>query len=82
MNRLMRKFEANWANDISRLRKHYSLEQTDEEVSQLSYKKWKDLVTSKVEEFAFTELKKSLNELSQVNLKILSLNRSHVNHIC
>ena len=59
-------YEKNWANDIGRLRIHYNLTQTDEEVSKLSYNQWKEIVSRNVDEVAFFELLQSRSESSKL----------------
>ena len=48
----------NWANEVSALRTKYQLDETEDEIITLTKQKWKEIVKSKVRQYAFIELKK------------------------
>ena len=54
--RLRLPFESNWANDIKKLRVEYEIAETDAEIEVLSYEKWKEIVSDKIESKIFKEL--------------------------
>ena len=49
----------NWANEVSDLRTKYQLDETEDEIISLTKQKWKEIVKSKVRQYAFIELKKA-----------------------
>ena len=58
-------FEPNWANDVKSLRIEYGITETDEEVSELPYHKWKEIVENKVETRVFEQLCETASKASK-----------------
>ena len=58
-------FEPNWANDVKHLRSEYENDMADEQVAELDYDKWKEIVTEAVEKKVFTELLQSAKASSK-----------------
>ena len=58
--------EPNWANNVKSLRVKYGISFSDQEVSEMSVSKWKEIVSSTVEEVVFQELLEKARSLSKV----------------
>ena len=58
--------EPNWANNVKELRLRYGISFSDNEVSEMSVTKWKNIVSNHVEEVVFQELLQQSKSLSKI----------------
>ena len=58
--------EPNWANNVKGLRVKYGISFSDQEVSEMSVLKWKEIVSAKVEDVVFQELLEEARSLSKI----------------
>ena len=58
--------EPNWANDIKNLKMRYGISATDQEVSEMSKGKWKEIVVDQVKKVVFEELQQELKVSSKM----------------
>lgn len=59
------KFERNWANEIHSLMKEYSIEVSEQEISNMSLDKWKSLIKKKITHAAIIKLNEQRQSLSK-----------------
>lgn len=58
--------EPNWANNVLSLRLKYGVSFSDQEVSQMSVSKWKEIVSDQVDKLVFHELLEKSKSLSKI----------------
>ena len=56
-------FEKNWGNEVLKIRKLYSIHNTDSDIVSMSKDQWKNLVKKKITYFTLNELVKKLDEM-------------------
>ena len=62
------KYDApNWANEISKLKKEYSIDESDTEIGGMGKKRWKRIVKKKVKEKALEDLNKEAQSQKQAS---------------